>query len=78
VDAAAGTFSITLDLGGNVFGGPDPDPETLSGSFTPGEDASFEVESETFGTTTVTIDGRHRRGHADDDQEVGRLPRRGV
>jgi hypothetical protein len=54
IDRAAGTISLGIDLGGNVFGAADPDPEALVATITPGGDMTF--TSATFGPTTVVAD----------------------
>ena len=54
LDRAAGTLGFTISLGGNIFGGAAPAPETLSATITPGQPMSF--TSKTFGATTVSVD----------------------
>jgi hypothetical protein len=46
----------TIDLGGNVFGGVDPPPQTLTGALTD-SGIVFAGTSPAFGTYAVTIDG---------------------
>jgi hypothetical protein len=51
------SFSLTLDLGGNVFGGADPGPETFTGTFVGAAPYVFTYTSPLFGPTTrVTVD----------------------
>jgi len=54
LDRATGTITLTLTLGGNVFGQPSPAPETLTATITPGQPVAF--TSKTFGPTTVDFD----------------------
>jgi hypothetical protein len=51
VDRTAKTVSITITLGGNVFGAPAPAPETLTA---PIAASGLTVTSKTFGQMTVT------------------------
>lgn len=51
-----GTFEVTIDLGGMVFGAVDPPPLTYSGTYEAGAGASFGGEGDpTFGDVTVSI-----------------------
>jgi hypothetical protein len=50
-------FTLILDLGGNVFGGSDPEPETFEGTFRGTAPYTFTYNSTIFGeNTTLTID----------------------
>jgi len=59
VDPVASTFSATVDLGGNVFGGADPPPQTFTGTLEPGG-GTIELTSQLFGTVSATLDARGR------------------
>lgn len=52
LDRTAGTMSVKLTLGGNVFGAPAPAPESLVVSLTPG--AGGTTTSKSFGPVTAT------------------------
>jgi hypothetical protein len=52
VDEEAQTLDATLDIGGNVFGGADPDAETFSIPLLPG---TYEGSSPVFGSYAVTL-----------------------
>lgn len=54
-DTAAKTFSATLTLGGNVFGGSAPPPQTFSGSYTTGAGVTFTGHDSLFGDITFTL-----------------------
>lgn len=60
LDRAARTFSATLDLQGNVFGGGPPGPQTMTGSLASDGTAAFDVATPLFGrvTGTITKDGQ--------------------
>lgn len=55
VDGAAGTFEVTVDLGGGVFGEGDPDPFTFGGSFT-ADGTEVSGSSDVLGDFTFTMD----------------------
>jgi hypothetical protein len=55
VDTGAHTFSVLVTLGGNVFGGSPPPPQTFVGSYTPGGSGTFTQDSPVFGHVTATI-----------------------
>lgn len=56
--SADGMATVTVDLDGNVLGGSDPDPETFSFNVADADlEAGMTIESATFGTTVVTLDG---------------------
>ncbi len=59
VDLAASTFSATVDLGGNVFGGANPPPQTFTGTLEPGG-GTIALTSQVFGTASASIDPRGR------------------
>jgi len=54
-DTTAKTFSATLTLGGNVFGGSAPPPQTFSGSYTTGAGVTFTGHDSLFGDITFTL-----------------------
>jgi hypothetical protein len=54
VDSAAKTFSASLTLGGNVFGGTAPPTQTYSGAYT-GTGVSYSGHSSAFGDIAFTI-----------------------
>lgn len=53
---SSGTFTIILDIDGNVFGLGDPDPITITGSISPDGTISIESESELFGDVEFELD----------------------
>ncbi len=53
VDEAGATASLTLDLGGNVFGAADPDPFTIDFDLTAGE--PYAGTSDLLGDYTVAV-----------------------
>ena len=55
VNTTAHTFSVLVTLGGNVFGGTAPPPQTFNGSYTPGGSGTFTQDSPAFGHVTATI-----------------------
>ena len=55
INAAAKTYSATLTLGGNVFGGNAPGPQTLTGSYSSATGVSYSGHSDLFGDLTFTI-----------------------
>ncbi len=59
INPATGAATVTVDLGGNVFGGSDPPPETFSFMLSPGG-GTFQTNSPIFGTTTTMVDARGR------------------
>jgi hypothetical protein len=52
IDEEAQTLDAVLDIGGNVFGGADPDAETFSMPLLPG---TYEGSSAVFGSYAVTV-----------------------
>ena len=54
VNSTAKTFSATLTLGGNVFGGTAPPPQIYSGAYT-GTGVSYSGHSSAFGDIVFTI-----------------------
>jgi hypothetical protein len=54
-NTTAKTFSVTLTLGGNVFGGSAPPPQTFSGSYTTGAGVTFTGHDALFGDITFTL-----------------------
>ncbi len=54
VNTAAQTFQATITLGGNVFGGSAPPPQTFSGSYG-ASGITFTQSSPVFGNVTATI-----------------------
>ena len=55
VDTTAHTFSATITIGGNVFGGSAPPPFTASGSYSTSTGVSYSGHNGTFGDVTFTI-----------------------
>jgi hypothetical protein len=55
VDEAARTIRLVLDLDGNVFGGADPPPQTIDGTFVPGGNAIFASNTPVFGTVNMIV-----------------------
>lgn len=53
LDHAAGTVTLTITLGGNVFGEPAPPPDSVT--ITPTGSPSFTYTSPTFGAVTVSV-----------------------
>lgn len=56
-DRATETVSATITIGGNVFGGPPPAPETFSGKLGDLGSLGFSGHSPTFGDFTITSTG---------------------
>jgi hypothetical protein len=56
-DPASQTVTANLTVGGNVFGGPAPPPETFSGMLGQLGSLGFSGHSPTFGDFTVTTTG---------------------
>ncbi|TMC13198.1 MAG: hypothetical protein E6J29_07205 [Chloroflexi bacterium] len=56
-DRATETVTATITVGGNVFGGPPPPPETFSGKLGNLGSLGFTGHSPTFGDFTVTSTG---------------------
>jgi len=56
-DPATQTVTANLTVGGNVFGGPPPPPETFSGKLGDLGSLGFSGRSPTFGDFTVTTTG---------------------
>ena len=54
VDAPTKTITALVTIGGNVFGGPPPPPETFTGKIGDLTSLSFSGHSGTFGDFTVT------------------------
>lgn len=54
VNAAAATMTVTITLGGNVFGAPAPAPETFTLPLS-SAGATFTGKSKTFGDVTATL-----------------------
>ena len=54
-DTAAHTMTIVVTLGGNVFGGNAPPPQTLTGPYT-ASGLNINQTSQVFGNLSVTID----------------------
>ncbi len=54
VNATAQTMSVTITLGGNVFGAPAPAPETFTLPLS-ASGATFSGTSKTFGNVTATL-----------------------
>jgi hypothetical protein len=57
VDAATKTITALVTIGGNVFGGPPPPPETFTGKIGDLTSLSFSGHSATFGDFTVNATG---------------------
>jgi hypothetical protein len=57
LDRATMTVSATVTVGGNVFGGPPPAPETFAGKLGDLGSLGFSGHSPTFGDFTVTSNG---------------------
>ncbi|HET7451773.1 MAG TPA: hypothetical protein VFL12_03475 [Thermoanaerobaculia bacterium] len=55
VNTTAHTFSATLTLGGNVFGGSAPSPVSFTGSYSTSTGVSFSGHDALFGDITFTI-----------------------
>jgi hypothetical protein len=55
VNSAAKTYSATMTLGGNVFGGTAPPPQTFSGSYSTTTGISYSASSVVFGNVAFTI-----------------------
>lgn len=53
IDRTSGAIQLELTLGGNVFGNPEPKPETITATIGGG---SLGFTSKTFGVTTLTVD----------------------
>jgi hypothetical protein len=53
IDRTSGAIRLELTLGGNVFGNPQPKPETITATIGGG---SLGFTSKTFGETTLTVD----------------------
>ncbi|MES1147155.1 MAG: hypothetical protein ABUL49_00205 [bacterium] len=56
-DTVAKTASLTLTLGGNVFGSPGAAPLTITGSYSGSSYSGTASSNTTFGNVTLTIDG---------------------
>lgn len=56
VNAAAATMTVTITLGGNVFGAPAPAPESFTLPLS-AAGATFSGKSKTFGDVTATLKG---------------------
>lgn len=54
IDTTAQSFSLTLNVNGNVFGGPDPAAETFTGNYTT-TGATLTRTSLVFGSVTATV-----------------------
>lgn len=57
VDAPTSTITAVVTIGGNVFGGPPPPPETFTGKIGDLTSLTFSGHSATFGDFTVTAKG---------------------
>jgi hypothetical protein len=55
VNTSVKTYAVTLTLGGNVFGGTAPPPQTFSGSYSTASGATFTGHDSLFGDITFTI-----------------------
>jgi len=55
IDSSAKTYTATLTLGGGVFGGSAPSPQTFSGSYSTSSGATFTGHDTLFGDITFTI-----------------------
>jgi hypothetical protein len=53
IDRATGSIQLELTLGGNVFGNPEAEPETITATIGTG---SLGFTSKTFGETALTLD----------------------
>lgn len=58
ITTAGNSFSVTMDLDGNVFGGADPDPVTVSGMLDLSGNGVFNLDDhELFGDVVGSISG---------------------
>ncbi len=57
VDAATAVATLTMDLGGNVFGSPDPQP--LEASFDLNGEGPYTGTNDLFGDFTISYSGGH-------------------